>query len=185
LVNFDDDGTASDFPMFCNSSNQTLSTVGRGGSAMNTTASSKDDVATAPGYESRPQQGHHGVIDGVGTSSSHDNEVNPPGPDIGDPRNLMGTKRFKKMKSVELESQKVQQQLQTLFDFQQTAMTAAIQAGIDSFSTQCQKVLLLVAQLDARLGNTSNSLPANEQTTTPAIHTIKPLMNAVDFSGMA
>jgi hypothetical protein len=152
---------------------------------MNTTTSSKDDAATAPGYESRPQQGHHGVIDGVGTSSSHDDEVNPPGPDIGDPRNLMGTKRFKKMKSVELESQKVQQQLQTLFDFQQTAMNAAIKAGIDSFSTQCQKVLLFVEQLDARFGNTSNSLPANEQTTTPAIHTIKPLMNDVDFSGMA
>ena len=190
FVNLGDHGDDTDITdeglaQFFDSSDRTLSTVGRGGSAVNTTTSSKDDAATAPGYESCPPNGHHGVIDGVGTSSSsHDDEantVNTPAPDIGHPQNLMGVKRYKKLKGVELESQKVKQQLQSLLDFQKTAISEAIQAGVAAFSTQCQQLISVFAQLDGRFGNISNSLPANEQTTTPAI---KPLMNDVDFSGM-
>ncbi len=168
---------------FFDSIDRTLSTVGRGGSAMNTTTSSKDDAATAPGYESCPSNGHHGVIDGVRTSSSSHDEANTqtPAPDIGDPGNLIGVKRFKKIKSVELESKKVKEQLQSLFDFQKKAISEAIAAGIASFSTHFRPLLSVFAQLDGRFGNISHSLPENEQTATPAI---KPLMKDVDFSGM-
>ena len=175
----------------------TVSTVGaRGGPAAEISASSKDDVQLTAGSEMSQAQ----ATDTAESSSAHNDAVNL-SEDIGGPQNLMGVKRFKKLQAVEQKALAVKKQLDALSEFQKTAVSEAINAGITSLGAGITSLGVNLQSVESRLSdlqsqfntftgnqnkticNGLNSLPANQQTaTTPP--KIKPLMIMNLFSGM-